>query len=73
MGHLEPDAKYKGPQETRKKWANFKGQGVHIETLFWNAMERGYRPPPLLIPAESVVAPGGNLSSPISLKKKRRT
>ena len=39
--------KYAGAGETRKKWDSFRGSGVHIETLFWNALEMGYKPKPL--------------------------
>jgi hypothetical protein len=55
--------KYTGSAETSKKWQSFKGSGVHIETLFYNAREMGYRPKPL--PQREwrdfVAAPGGTM------------
>lgn len=45
--------KYAGGKETSQKWRGFNGSGVHIETLFWNAIEMGYRPKPL--PKEAMI------------------
>ena len=63
-------AKYGGSAVTRKKWDSFNGSGVNIETLFWNAIERGYRPPVQRIETVSVIQAGGNLSEPHAPEKK---
>jgi hypothetical protein len=68
--------KYAGSAETSKKWQSFKGSGVHIETLFYNAREMGYKPKPL--PQREwrdfVIAPGGTMDCrPIAAETQKKT
>jgi hypothetical protein len=67
--------KYAGSADTGKKWQSFKGSGVHIETLFWNALEMGYKPKPL--PRELrdfIITPGGTMDCrPIAAETQKKT
>lgn len=52
--------KYRGSAATRKTWDSFRGQGIHLGTLFHHAFSHGYvRPPEESGPTP--YAPGGNL------------
>ena len=63
--------KYKGSQTTRKMWDSFRGQGIHLGTLFHHAFAHGYVRPQEPI-EQPPYAPGGNLEhgTPCGAQKK---
>lgn len=66
--------KYAGSQETRKKWDSFNSTGIHIESLFYYAIEGGYVPKReyALDNLPSVtIEPGGNLYAEAAIEKVR--
>lgn len=56
--------KYGGSGETRKKWQSFKSQGISVATVFYEAMQAGFKPRPMTREeVKSVIEAGGNMTT----------
>ncbi len=56
-------SKYPGAREAQKKWDSFNREGLHIETVFYEAIQAGFKPEPKPIPLgfQVTVKSGGNM------------
>lgn len=55
--------RYPGEDELRRQWQSYRGEGIHIATLFARARAAGWRPPS---PVDEILAMRGVVSAPRS-------